>query len=41
VKLARTKTSYKRVIDRILSQARLASEVRVDEAGVPFLWISR
>jgi hypothetical protein len=41
VKLARTKTSYKRVIDRILSQAHLASEMRTDEAGVPFLWITR
>jgi hypothetical protein len=41
VRLARTRTSYKRVIDRILSQARLGSEVRVDEAGVPFLWITR
>ena len=41
VKLARTETSYKRVIDRILSQAHLASEIRIDEAGVPFLWITR
>jgi hypothetical protein len=41
VKLARTKSTYKRVIDRILLQARLASEIRVDEAGMPFLWITR
>jgi hypothetical protein len=41
VKLARTRTSYKRVVDRILAQARLGSEIRVDEAGVPFLWITR
>jgi hypothetical protein len=41
VKLARTRTSYKRVIDRILSQARLGSQIRVDEAGVPFIWITR
>jgi hypothetical protein len=41
VKLAKTRTTYKRVIDRILSQARLASEIRIDEAGVPFLWITR
>jgi hypothetical protein len=41
LKLARTKTTYKRVIDRILSQAHLASELRVDEAGVPFLWITQ
>jgi hypothetical protein len=41
VKLVRTKSTYKRVIDRILSQAHLASEIRVDEAGMPFLWITR
>jgi hypothetical protein len=41
VKLARTKTSYKRVIDRILSQAHLSSDIRTDEAGVPFLWITQ
>jgi hypothetical protein len=41
VKLARTRASYKRIIDRILSQARLGSEIRVDEAGAPFLWITR
>ena len=41
VKLARTKTTYKRVIDRILSQARLGNEIRIDEAGEPFLWITR
>lgn len=41
VKLPRTKSTYKRVIDRVLSQAHLVSEIRVDEAGVPFLWITR
>ena len=41
VKLARTRISYKRVIDRIVAQARLGCEVRVDEAGMPFLWITR
>jgi hypothetical protein len=41
VKLARTKSTYKRVIERILSQAHLASEIRVDEAGMPFLWITQ
>ena len=41
VKLARTKTTYKRVIERILAQAHLASEIRIDEAGQPFLWITR
>lgn len=41
VKLAPTKTTYKRVIDRLISQAHLGSQVRVDEAGMPFLWITR
>ncbi len=41
VRLARTRTFYKRVIDRVLAQARLGSELRVDEAGRPFLWITR
>ena len=29
-----------RVIDRVLAQARLGSQLRVDEAGTPFLWIT-
>ncbi len=41
VRLARTRSLYKRIIDRVLSQARLGSEVRVDEVGTPFLWITR
>jgi hypothetical protein len=41
VKLAPTRTTYKRVIDRLISQAHLGSQVRVDEAGMPFLWITR
>jgi hypothetical protein len=41
VKLRRTRTFYKRVLDRVLSQARLGSQVRIDEAGKPFLWITR
>jgi hypothetical protein len=41
VKLAPTRMTYKRVIDRIISQAHLGSQIRVDEAGVPFLWITR
>jgi hypothetical protein len=41
VQLAPMKISYKRVIDRIVAQARLGSEIRVDEAGMPFLWITR
>jgi hypothetical protein len=41
VRMARTRTFYKRVIDRVLSQARLGSDLRIDEAGSPFLWITR
>jgi hypothetical protein len=41
VTLARTRTSYKRVIDRVLFQAQLGSDIRVDEAGRAFLWITR
>ena len=31
---------YKRVLDRMLFQARLQGELRVDEAGSPFYWIT-
>jgi hypothetical protein len=41
VKLARERMTYRRMIDRVLSQARLGSQVRVDERGTPFLWITR
>jgi hypothetical protein len=41
VRLPKTRTSYKRVIDRAAAHARMRSQVRVDEAGNPFLWISR
>lgn len=41
VKLAPTRTSYKRVIDRVASQAHLGTQVRIDEAGAPFLWITQ
>jgi hypothetical protein len=34
------RTYYKRVVDRILAQAMLAGELRVDEAGRPFYWIT-
>jgi hypothetical protein len=34
------RTTYFRTLDRILFQAGLKSELRVDEAGRPFLWIS-
>jgi hypothetical protein len=41
VRLARTRTIYKRVIDRVSAQAGLGSQIRVDEAGAPFLWITQ
>jgi len=31
---------YQRIIDRLVNQAGLTSELRVDDAGKPFLWIS-
>ena len=34
------RTFYKKVIDQLLFRAKLKEEVRVDEAGKPFLWIS-
>jgi len=40
VALPRTKTYYKRVVDRLLFQAKLKAELRVDEAGNPLIWIS-
>ena len=41
VKLPRKKTYLKRAVDRILGQARLAGELRIDEAGKPFYWITQ
>ncbi len=41
VTLPRTRTFYKRVIDRALAQAHLGTKLRIDEAGTPFLWITR
>jgi len=40
VSLPATKTFYKSIVSKLLSQAKLRSEVRVDEAGNPLLWIS-
>jgi len=34
------RTYYKKVIDRLLSQADMKAELRVDEAGRPLLWLS-
>ena len=41
VRLPRTRTYYKRILDRVLAQAGLAGRIRVDEAGAAFLWISK
>lgn len=40
VSLPKGRTYYKRVISRLLSQANLKSELRIDEAGKPFYWIT-
>jgi len=41
VRVPRTRTFYKRILDRVLSQARLAGKLRIDETGTVFLWISK
>lgn len=41
VHVPRTRTFYKRIVDRVLAQAHLAGRLRVDEGGTAFLWISR
>jgi hypothetical protein len=41
VALPRTRTYYKRILDRILSQAKLGGRLRIDEAGTVFYWITR
>jgi hypothetical protein len=34
------KTFYKKIVDDLLFQARLRNELRLDETGEPFLWIT-
>jgi hypothetical protein len=41
VKLPPTRTTYHRVLSRVLTQAHLGMSLRVDEAGRPFVWITR
>lgn len=41
VKLPAGRTYLKKVVDRLLSQARLAGELRVDEGGRAFYWITQ
>jgi len=40
VSFPKKRVQYLRVLDQVLFQAQLKSEVRLDEAGKPFLWIS-
>ena len=39
VKYPKGRVIYKKVLDNVLSQSKLSSDLRVDEAGKPFLWI--
>ncbi|MEO0531391.1 MAG: hypothetical protein AAF266_12575 [Planctomycetota bacterium] len=41
VRFPRKRTFYKKLIDQLASQARLKADLRVDEAGTPFLWMTR
>jgi hypothetical protein len=40
-KLPRMRTTYQHVLNRVLAQARLGTSLRADEAGRPFVWITR
>lgn len=40
VSYTKDRDTYQRILDNVLFQAGLRSELRVDEAGNPFLWIS-
>ena len=33
--------AYAAVVDRVVAQAHVGSDIRVDEAGNPFLWVTR
>jgi hypothetical protein len=41
IALPQSRTYYKRILDRVLAQARLGGQLRVDEAGTVFYWITR
>jgi hypothetical protein len=41
VDVKRSKTYVKKAFDQALARAHLASELRVDERGTPFLWITQ
>lgn len=40
VSVPSTRSYYKRILDRVLFQARLKCELRIDEADKPFIWIT-
>lgn len=40
VKYPQGRAMYRRVLDNLLFQGKLSSDLRIDEAGRPFLWIS-
>jgi hypothetical protein len=40
VKFPNRRTYIRRAVDTVLSQARLSGELRIDEAGKPFYWIT-
>lgn len=40
VSLPKTKTFYKKIIDRLLFQAKLRCEFRIDEGGHVFIWVT-
>ncbi len=41
VRFPKKRTFYKSLLDSLASQARLKLDLRVDEAGTPFLWLTR
>jgi hypothetical protein len=41
VKLPLKKTFLKNAVDKLASQARLASEIRIDDSGTAFLWFTQ
>jgi hypothetical protein len=40
VKLTSGKSFFRRILDTVLFQAGLKAEVRIDDAGTPFIWIT-
>ena len=40
IEFPESRTYYKKVLSRVLFQVKLKGEVRVDEAGEAFVWIS-